>query len=165
MKEVLLIIAISLFVLSVQFKNKENILLMQMLSNLFYFLAYMQYGLFSAGFMNLTSAVRAGTFCYFCKTKKDIPKTILLAFIIIVIIISIITYSSILALLPCLITILYFISSYYKNEKIIRITFLLCAVLWLHYNFTNQVYIAIIGNTLEIISGIISLERFKHVNK
>ena len=95
------------------------------------------------------------------KKHKKIPIIILITFIILLLIVSIIFYDGILSLVPLLINILLFVSTYFKNPKYIRYTMVITGLLWGIYNIYVEAYIIFIGNILEIVSALISIKRYK----
>ncbi len=155
------ILSIFLFVISVQFKEKKDILLIQTFASMCYFIAYLILGSYSGCTIELIEQTKDIVFYEFEKKKKDIPMILLVIFVSSLIIASIITYDGFYSLMPLIINLLYFISSYFKNPKYMRITMLLCGFLWVYFNFKVGAYIIIIGNVLEIISAVISLIRYK----
>lgn len=155
------LLAILLWVVSVQQKKQYKILFLQALANLMYTTQYFLLGAFTAGSMNLVSCGRCFLFYRKRKEGKDIPKIYLIGFILILVIFGIMTYESKLSLIPIVITILYTISSYMESSKFLRIIFLGAAFVLMYYNYKVGAYVCIIGNILEIISGSVSLIRFR----
>ena len=86
----------------------------------------------------------------------------LIIFILLVLILGIISYQGISSLIPITITIIYFISTYIKKEKYTRLALIICAIIWLIYNYNFSAYIAMIGNTFEIITGFIALHKYNN---
>lgn len=154
------VIAILLWIFSVQQKKEHKILFLQTLANLMYTIQYYLLGVFTAATMNLVSCGRCYLFYKKRKAGKNIPKMELFIFLLCLIILGIITYESPLSLIPIIITIFYTVSAYLKNAIWLRIIFLSAAFVWIFYNYTVGAYVCIIGNVLEIISGSISLVRF-----
>jgi len=154
-------LAILFWIISVQEKKQYKILFLQAIANLIYTIQYFLLGAFTAGIMNFVSFGRCFLFSEKRKKGKDIPKIYLIGFILILIVLGIITYKDYLSLIPIVITIFYTISSYMKNSKWLRIIFLVAAFIWIYYNYMVGAYICIIGNVIEIISGSISIIRFK----
>lgn len=99
------------------------------------------------------------------KNKKDISKLWLIVFLVLLVLFGFLSYDGYLSLIPLIITIGYTITSYMKNSKWLRIFFLASAFIWIYYNFMVGAYVFIIGNILEIISGIVALIRFDKKNK
>lgn len=155
------ILSIFLFVISIQFKDKKDILLIQTFASMCYFIAYLILGSYSGCAIELIEQTKDIVFYRYEKKKKEISIILLIIFVSSLIIASIITYDGFYSLMPLIINLLYFVSSYFKNPKYMRITMLLCGFLWIYFNFKVGAYIIIIGNILEIISAMISLVRYK----
>lgn len=146
-----------LFVLSIQFKKKKDILLFQEIASLSYSVQYCLIGTYSAAVMDLISAGRCYIFRHHLKRKNCIPFKYLLIFVLLILILGIITFDGFVSTIPVIITLAYFISSYIKDIKALKIIFLLCGIGWFVYNLYVGVYICLIGNIGEIISGSIAL--------
>lgn len=159
------ILSIFFFVISVQFKEKKNILLSQFFASLCYFIAYYILGAYSGCAIELVEQSKDLTFYFFERKNKKIPIILLIIFLVLLLVASIVTYDGFYSLLPLIINLSYFVSSYVKNPKYIRIVMLICGFLWAIYNLIIGAYIIIIGNVLEIVSAIISLIRYKDTKK
>ncbi len=159
--QMITIVAIFFWVISIQQKKQYKILFCQTISNLVYTIEYFLLGVYTASAMNLISTVRCFLFYKKNKEGKKIKESWLIGFILLLIIFGILTYDGYLSLIPVIITIFYTISSYMKDSKWIRIVVLVAAFFWIYYNYKNGVYLATIGNFLEIISGIVSLVRYR----
>lgn len=155
------VISIFLFIISVQFKNKKDILIIQTLSSICYMIVYFLLKAYSGATIELVEQTKNIVFIEYEKNNKDIPLLVLLLFIGLLIIITILTYNGLNSIMPLIIYILYFLSSYFKNPKTIRTTMILCAIIWMLYNYSIGAYLMIIGNILEIVSAVISLIRYK----
>ncbi len=153
-------IAIIFWVISVLEKEQYKILYLQATANLIYTIQFALMGIFPAAFMDCISSIRCYIFSYKRKAGKNISKAWLILFSSLVIILGIITYNGILSLIPIIITFFYTISSWISDSKWLRIVFLIAAFVWIFYNYSVGAYVCIIGNILEIISGIVSLIKF-----
>lgn len=153
--------AIMFWLFSVQKKEKKDILSFQLIANILYAMQYIFLGAFSAASMNITSALRCGTFYMYESKKEEIPRYLLIIFILIILICGFLTYNGFLSLIPIIITIFYTYSAWKKNTNWIRYVFIFAALVWIYYNLSTGAYISVVGNILEIISGVISLVRFK----
>ena len=152
--------AILVWNMSIQNKEKEKILYFQFLSNMLYGMSYFLLKIPIAAIMDTLGGLRCFVFFYKTKKHQDISLSWLFIFCILIIILGIINYNGIISLIPILISIFYAISSWSKDATWIRIIFLLAAFLWVYYNIVVGAYVAVLGNILEIISGIVSLYRF-----
>lgn len=153
--------ALGAWISSVQVKKKSNILILQLLANVFYAIQYFILGYFSTGLMNLVSVFRCFTFGINAKKNKDNPFWLLLLILFTIFILSLIYCKTFLGLIPVFTTLLYTISTWQNKTKYLRYVFILCAILFAFYNFKVGAYITLLGNLFEIISGIISIIRFE----
>lgn len=154
------IIAIYLWVISIQKKESFKILLYQAFANLFYTWQYSLLNVYSAAAMNFSSFLRCLLFASKKKKKQNISYWWLAIFLLIILFLGIITYNSFLNLIPLIITIFYTISSWLKDSKWLRVTFLLAAFVWIYYNYQVEAYICVIGNVFEIISALYTLKKY-----
>lgn len=154
------ILSIFLYVVSVQYKNKKDILLVQVFASICYLTVYVIKAAWSGVYVEILEELKDIIFIKYEKKKKKIPTVILGIFIFLLILVSIIFYDGIFSLLPLFINILLFVASY-KDPKFMRIMMLVCGILWGVYNLYVSAYIIVIGNILEIISASVSLIRFK----
>ena len=155
------ILSIFLYVMSVQFKKKEKILTTQIGASTCYLIVYIIKGAWSGVFIEILEELKNIIFIKIEKNNKKIPLYVLMIFISLLVLVSINFYDGIPSLLPLIINIILFISTYFKNPKYIRYTMLLAGLLWGIYNIYVGAYIICIGNVLEIISATISIIRYK----
>ncbi|MDO4962505.1 MAG: YgjV family protein [bacterium] len=158
------VLSIALYVASVQFKSKKNILVTQFFASMCYLIVYLIKGAYSGAYIEVLEEVKDIVFIKYEKKGKNIPLAILIVFIVLLFIVSIIFYDGILSILPLLINIILFISTYYKNPKYIRWVMLLSGLMWGIYNIYVGAYVIVIGNILEVISAIIAILKFKDVD-
>ena len=155
------ILSIFLYVMSVQFKKKENILLTQIGASMCYLVVYIIKGAWSGVSIEILEELKNLVFIKIEKKNKKIPLFILIIFLSLLVGVSIYFYDGVLSLLPLFINILLFTSTYFKNPKYIRYTMLIAGLLWGIYNIYVGAYIICIGNFLEILSAIISIISYK----
>lgn len=158
---VISILSIFLYIMSVQFKKKENILWTQIGASMCYLIVYVIKGAWSGVSIEILEELKNLVFIKIEKKNKKIPISILIIFLSLLVGVSIYFYDGVLSLLPLFINILLFTSTYFKNPKYIRYTMLIAGLLWGIYNIYVGAYIICIGNFLEIISAIISIIRYK----
>lgn len=158
------ILSIFFYVMSVQFKKKKNILIMQILASTCYLIVYVIKGAWSGVSIEVLEELKNFTFIKIEKNNRKIPKYVLFIFLFLLCLVSIIFFDGVLSLLPLVINILLFISTYKTNPKYIRYVMLLCGILWACYNLYVGAYIIVIGNVLEVFSALISIFRFKKVD-
>lgn len=155
------VLSIFLYVLSVQFKKKKNILITQIGASLCYLIVYVIKGAWSGVAIEVLEESKDVAFIKLEKGNKKIPVSVLGIFIFLLFLVSFIFYDGPYSLLPLLINIILFISTYFKNPKFIRWTMMFCGIMWGIYNFYLKAYIIIVGNVLEVVSAVISIIRFK----
>lgn len=159
------IASIFLYVMSVQFKDKKNILITQIFASLCYLTVYIYKGAWSGVSIEVLEELKDVVFIDYEKKNKKIPILILFLFLSLLVIFSVIFYDGIFSLLPLVINVFLFVSTYFKNPKYIRYIMLLCGILWGVYNFYLGAYIILIGNGLEVISAIYSIYKYKDIDK
>lgn len=153
--------AIITWVLSIQNKNKTGILIYQLVANILYFIQYYLLNAYSACLMDFTSGIRCLFFYLEEKKHGKISNLSFLFFILLIIVIGMFTYNGIISLLPIIISLIYMYSIWQNNLNITRYLFIITAIIWIYYNMSVGAYINIIGNIFEILSGIISIIRFR----
>lgn len=159
--QVLALFAILFWVISILLKNKKNILLMQVIANGIYGIEYLLLGAFSAASMNFLSFLRLLVYYFYALLNIKISKWILFVFIALVLLFGIITYDGLISLLPIIITVLYTYAFWQNNLNVARIIYIVAAIIWIYYNYEVGAYVGIIGNALEIITGLISLIKYR----
>ena len=159
--QVLALFAILFWVISILLKNKKNILLMQVIANGIYGIEYLLLGAFSAASMNFLSFLRLLVYYFYTSLNIKMPKWILFVFIALVLLFGIITYDGLISLLPIIITVLYTYAFWQNNLNVARIIYIVAAIIWIYYNYEVGAYVGIIGNALEIITGLISLIKYR----
>ena len=159
--QVLASFAILFWVISILLKNKKNILLMQVIANGIYGIEYLLLGAFSAASMNFLSFLRLLVYYFYALLNIKMPKWILFVFIALVLLFGIITYDGLISLLPIIITVLYTYAFWQNNLNVARIIYTVAAIIWIYYNYEVGAYVGIIGNILEITTGLISLIKYR----
>lgn len=159
--QIISILAIFCWVISIQNKKKENIIVCQSSANALYAIQYFLLNVNSAALMNIISAIRSFVFYDNEKNKRKNSSYILAFFFIAIFIIGLLTFDGVISLIPIVITLAYTYSIWQNNLNITRYIFLISAFIWIFYNIQVGAYITVLGNLLEITSGIISIIRFR----
>ena len=157
---VISILSIFLYVMSVQFKKKKHILITQIGASLCYLIVYVIKGAWSGVAIEILEELKDVVFLKLEKNDKKIPSPILYLFLLSLVVVSIIFYDGPFSLLPLIINLLLFTSTYFKNPIYIRVAMLIAGIMWGIYNFSLGAYIILIGNVLEVVSAGISIARF-----
>jgi hypothetical protein len=163
--QILGLIALISWVSSVQLREKKDILRLQILASVFYFLHYFMLDAVSAAAVSVVSIFRLLTIYLIERKGKKVPVSILILFIALLVGVGFLTYEKPLSIIPIIITILYTYGTWQPNTRILRIIFFICGWLWIYFNYNVGAYILIIGNVLEIISSGVSFFRFGIIGK
>ena len=158
------IASIFLYILSVQFKKKKHILITQIFASLSYLIIYVIKGAWAGVAIEVLEETKDVVIIGFENHKKKVPVIILALFIISLYVVTFIFYDGYGSLLPLIINIILFTSTYFKNPKWIRYVMVLCGFLWGCYNLYVGAYIILIGNVLEIVSAFIAIHRYKDID-
>lgn len=159
------IFAIVIWVISIQNIDKKGILIYQIIANILYGLQYFLLGAYSASTMDFISGFRCLFFYLEEEKSNKISNYSIIFFTILIIILGIFTYNGIISILPILTSLIYMYSLWQNNLNVTRYLFVIAAFVWLCYNINVGTHINIIGNSFEIISGIVSIIRFKGGSK
>lgn len=151
------IIAFIFFVFSLIQKNKKRILVLQIIANILYAVQYSLLLVFTPAIMNIINITRSYWYYKDELNHKKTPLWVLIMFIVIIFVVTIFIYDGYLSLVPPIITSIYAIATYQNNLKILRLTFMICACIWIIFNYSVGAYSGIIGNVFEIVFGTIGL--------
>lgn len=158
--QILGFIALIAWVSSIQLQKKSDILLLQIIATVFYGLHYGFLNAISAAAVSVVSIARLVTIYLIEKKGKKVEVFVLMFFIANLVLVGFLTYTGLKSTIPIIITILYTYGTWQSNTKILRIIFFFCGWLWIYFNYSVGAYILIIGNSMEIISSMISFFRF-----
>ncbi len=147
-------------ILSMQFKNRKQILIALFLLNTFCSLNFVFLS-------NMTSAY----ICFFANIemiinycfeirKRDVPRWIIGIYIVINIILGMITFKNIVDIMPIVCAILYCGTILSKNESNIRKLMFFNQTLWLIFDFVVGAYASCINAFLTIVSVVIAMFRY-----
>lgn len=109
--------------------------------------------------MNLISVARCRIYYDNEIAKKDNSLLELIIFIVVTVIFGVITYVDYLSIVITTIALCYTISSWQKKGVITRYVYTFGAVALMYYNMNVGAYFFVIGNIVELISGVIAIAR------
>ena len=147
--------------LSFQMKTKENLLLMQVFSNVFATVQYILTMALTGAAQTFLGIVRGIVFYFYKKRGLEPSKTVLVIFGLAIILATIFTWKNILSCLPLIGMIANLYGQWQDNMKRVRIFAIISAVLWSVYAFYTGVYTAVLTELLKIVSSFIGLLRFR----
>ena len=151
--------AVVSFIASLQMKEKKNLLLLQFIANILFAVQYILLGAYMGAIVNLISVIRCALL-YF--SKKTPHKAFLYIFIAATLITGFVSFDGILSLIPVANALLYTVSTWQDNMKLLRYLFIVASVLWIIYNYWVGAYVAIISNCFEIVSSVTAMIRFRN---
>lgn len=149
-------------VLSMQMKNKKQIIFMFILANLFSAINFILLQSYSGAIICSFAIIQTFINKFFEKKENNVPKAIILLYIIISIILGTITFNSFIDILPIICSILYTITIIQDQEKNIRIISLINILLWIIYDIVSQAYTAAISDSLMTISTLVGMYRLDY---
>ena len=157
------LLAVSAFALSLHQKNKEKILWFRVISNIFYTLEYLLLKAFSAVGTNIVDVIQTVVFYKYTKNDEKIPLYCVLSYTVIITIIGFFTYQNIISLIPIVLSIIGAYSIWQNNLRVTRLISLFIIILWMIYNFLVQAYVNAFGNIFQFIMGVIAVYRFEDI--
>lgn len=155
------ILGVATYVLSYQLKKRNNIVLVNIISNVLYVLQYILLGAFEGAAIDCLSSF--SSIAAYNKDKKFISKHVKLVVIIInlaIFISGIALYKNIFSLCSIAGAILQTSAYWISNEKILRIVSFSGTPFWLVYNFTSRAYGSSVGTVLSMASIGLSIYRY-----
>lgn len=157
------LIGFAFVILSFWFKEKKQIIFMQIIANIFLSIHYYLLGAMSGGIICLITVIR-NIFLY---DKKD-KKTIIfygIIFSIIFIFVGMLMYNGFVSLIPTIATIFYTYLLLKDDPNDIRIGNVLVSIMWMIYNIFVSSYIGIINEAILAITNVAAFHKYKKVKK
>lgn len=155
------LLGIIVWAISFLLKKKKDILLSQALANFIYTIEYLLLKAFTASLMDICSFTRLMIYYIYDIKGKKVPKYILFIFVVIILLIGIFTYTNLFNLIPIIIALAYTYALWQNNLLLTRVIHLICAFVWIYYNYNVLAIVGIIGNVLEIITNGWMLIKYK----
>lgn len=154
---------IGYFLLALSFykKEKKEILIMQVISYIFFTIHYYLLNAITGTMCNILGLISL-VIIYYLSVKNKNKKTIVLIMIPILLIISLLTYQNIFSIFPIIAVIISLLSFINDNENIIRFIGIISAIGWLIYAIVYHSYVAIIFEIFIIISTVIAYIKNKN---
>ena len=154
---------IGYFLLALSFykKEKKEILMMQVISYIFFTIHYYLLNAITGTMCNILGLISL-VIIYYLSVKNKNKKTIVLIMIPILLIISLLTYQNIFSIFPIIAVIISLLSFINDNENIIRFIGIISAIGWLIYAIVYHSYVAIIFEISIIISTVIAYIKNKN---
>jgi len=155
-------IALVLTVVSVQFKEKEKIMICMVLANIVVATEYFLLDALTGAVISILNAIRCLVFYYYKKKNMKPSLFILIVFELIAIISGRISWQNMWSLIPIVVTVIYTYGLWQDNVKVIRITTGIVGLGWATYNVVVEAFIGAIQEASQLISAIIAIYRSKN---
>ena len=155
------ILAVALFVLSYQCKKRSNIVIMNILSRVFYVTQYILLFAFSGAAMDLSGLVVS--LLAQQKDKKFISKHLrlwVIASLLFIMTVGLVFYTDLFSLVPVAAVMFEAGALWLSKEKHIRIVSFFSTPLWLIYNIFCGAYGSAVGSVLAMVSIVSAFIRY-----
>lgn len=155
------ILAVVLFVLSYQIKERKPLIIMNASSRVLYVAQYLLLGAFEGALLD-TVALLVSVLCH-SRDRGLIKKHLFLVMVasnLLIIGVGLTTYKNTFSLLPILGVIFETMALWLKREKHIRLCSLAGAPPWLVYNLYSHAYGSSIGNVITLVSLFVAILRY-----
>lgn len=153
-------IAVALNIIAMQINNKKKVLLLCVLSNLFYTFNFIFLGALSGAIICFIAAIETYINYRFSKKNKELPYWIINSYILITIIFGLCIYTDIYDLIPISTAFLYIAAICIKRESAIRVFTLIEMALWIYYDFMVLAYLAGVSDLLIVASSAIGIFKY-----
>ena len=158
--QVLHIIKIIIQMVAVQFKDKKHILICFIIANVLSAAGYLLLGAYT-GLIACSIAMIQTIIQYIYDNKnKEVPKSIILIYIISSCIGGMYTYKTLIDILPIISLVMNSLSLLQKDSKHVRVYTLLKYLAWIPYDAYKLAIVSLIGRLMTISSAIIGMIRF-----
>lgn len=140
-------------VISLQYKNKNKIMISQLIANIMYTLQYIFLKAYTGAFSASIAILRS----YFFKDKQS-KKSMLLKstlLILLFLIVSYFNYNNFISLIPIILGIITILSACFNKPRTYKLVYGLCSIVWIYYNYKMKAYICSIDCTMCAISAFI----------
>lgn len=146
--------------IAVQLKTKKQILLTIVISNLLFVISYILLGAYVGALTCGIVAIEIIINTILENKGKSTPKTLIIIYLIISILLGITTFSSYIDLLPIIASIFFIFTLIQNKEKYVRLLILGNLIAWIMYDFFVGAYLAGISDLFVISSTITAIIRY-----
>jgi len=159
------IISLVLFVISIQQREKENLLLLQTAGTLLFIVQYILAGKYTGAALFTVVLMRSSLFYYYKKTDKKPSIIVLIVFQSALGIFAYLTWQNIFSLLPIIATTSKTWGTWQDDMSRTRKISLLSQSLMVVYNLTAAMYTGALTEVCNLISTLVAMRRYDIRNK
>lgn len=156
------ILVIIFHVLSMQMKDKKNIILMFILINFFSAINFILLKSVSGALICAFAVMQVLINKYFENKMNRVPNIVVGSYIVISIIIGVASFKIFVDIIPTICSILYSITIIQSKEKNIRLLSLVNIVLWVAFDLAYGAYTTVISDFITVVSTLIGIYRFDY---
>ena len=150
-----------IFIKSIQSKEKSKVLLMQIISFLFYTIQYLLINAFSGMLVYLINVIRCLVF-YLLEKKKRNTNIFCIIFLILTFFSSLLMFKNSYDVLPLLASANSVVFMWQNDTRIIRRGQIISCFLWIVYNYCVLAYVGILTEFVIIISCIFAILKYDY---
>ena len=150
------LIGLIILLLSFQRNSRKDLLKYQIMSSSFFSVQYLILGAMSGFVMNITMCIRNLIFSKY----ENVPKRYITIVVIIMTLLSLLSYDGLISLLPCVGSIMYTISLAKSNLKITRIMNVITCALYIIYDIKVLAIAGLISASIELLSTAFAIYRY-----
>lgn len=158
------VLSIIVSVLSMQLKDRENILLSLFLINLFSAFYFVFLRSFSGAYVCLFADLEILINSFFESKKMNTPIFVIVIYVIITIFLGMFTYKSMIDLLPIFCSLLYCCSIIVKEESDIRKLTLIKQIVWFVFEIKINAYLFSFFSIIIIISILFAIYKYDYAH-
>lgn len=147
-------------IIAVQLKTKKQMLLTIIVANLFFVISYLLLGAYAGALIYGILDIEIIINMLLENKGKRTPKSLIVVYIIISIIIGIFTFNNVIDILPIIAAIFFIFTFRCRKEKYVRFLILENLISWIVYDFFVSAYLAVISDVFIAVSTIIAIIRY-----
>ena len=158
--QILSFTAMLINMIAVQLKTKKQILLTIVVSNLLFIVSYILLGAYVGALTCGTVAIEIIINTILEDKGKTTPKLFIILYLVISVLLGIITFGSLIDLLPIVASILFILTLIQAKEKYVRLLILGNSLSWIIYDFFVSAYLAGVSDLFVIASTITAIIKY-----
>ncbi len=163
--QILGLLALSITVITIQFRSKKKILLFMCLSNAIIIIQYALLDATTGAVIGVVNTMRCVVF-FLCESKNKNPSFFLLLFFeSLTITAGLLTWNNIWDLLPIISTLIFTYGLWQNNIRILKISSAIMCIGWITYEIIIKAYVSAIKSFCEFIASIIAIYKLKQTDK
>lgn len=138
-------------------KSRKGILFFLLLDSIFLTISYFLLDAYTGAVTNIICIFR-NIFFYLKENNGKVNNMCIpMSFIILHIIFGVISFNSFNSILPIIGSVIFCITAWQDNAKIVRLGTMLMVLMWLTYDITIKSYVSIVTETLSFLSALIAV--------